>query len=99
MRTRLILDQAPKARDSLIVAESIQDVEPILEHNKALRSQEQKSDWGRHIATVPNVIMVRWFNEEQQRGNVTLRMFSREFHQLVKRKLQDPEWKYLRTDK
>jgi len=94
MQTRLTLDRGEK----LIVAETMQDVEPILEHNKALRRQQQRSDWGRHIATIPNVILVRWLNEEHARGNVGLRLFGREFDALVARKLRDPDWKHLRTD-
>ncbi len=77
---------------------SEQDVEPILERNKELRSMEQKSDWGRHIASIPNVILVRWLNEEWDRGNTHLRLFTPEFNEIVKKKLYDPEWKYLRVD-
>lgn len=81
-----------------IIRERVQDVEPILEHNKALRSIEQKSDWGRHVASIPNVILERWFNEEYARGNVSLRLFTKEMDEIVARKLKDPEWAYLRTD-
>lgn len=81
-----------------IVRERVQDVEPILEHNKALRSQEQHSDWGRHVASIPNVIYERWFNEEYARGNITLRPYSKEMDEIVARKLKDPEWAWLRTD-
>lgn len=95
MQTRLTLD----AGEGLLVAETMQDVEPILERNKALRSLPQQSDWGRHIATIPNVILVRWLNEEYARGNVGLRIFSKEFDALIARKLRDPDWKHLRTDK
>jgi hypothetical protein len=99
MQTRLLFEEAPRARDSLIVAESMQDVEPILEHNKMLRGTPQKCDWGRHVASIPNVIITRWLNEEHARGNVALRPFTKEFDELVKRKLRDPDWAYLRTDK
>jgi hypothetical protein len=44
------------------------------------------------------VILVRWLNEEYARGNVQLRMFTREFDELVATKLRDPDWKFLRTD-
>lgn len=77
---------------------SIDDVEPILEHNKLLRTMEQKSDWGRHVGTVPNIIAVKWLNEEWQRGN-PIRYLSREWMDLVEKKLNDPDWAYLRTDK
>jgi hypothetical protein len=77
---------------------STDDVEGILEHNKELRTMEQRSDWGRHIAEIPNVIMLKWLSEEWDRGN-DLRYLSPEFNDIVKKKLNDPEWAYLRTDK
>ena len=82
-----------------MAVEHIQDVEPILENNKRLRTEEQKSDWGRHIASIPDVIYMQWFDEEHKRGNTKLRMYSKEFDAIVHRKLQDPEWAYLRVDK
>ena len=81
-----------------MTVESVQDIEPILEHNKQLRSIEQRSDWGRHVAKIPNVIIVKWLNEEWTRGNVTLKAFGPEMDAVVERKLKDPEWKFLRTD-
>ncbi len=86
-----------KTEDRLVV-ETSQDVEDILERNKQLRATPQRSDWGRHIASIPNVFMVQWANEEYQRGNVSLQMFTKEFDELVARKLKDPEWAFLRTD-
>lgn len=82
-----------------LAIEHIQDVDPILEWNKAARAEDQKSDWGRHVARIPNVIYVRWLDEEHAKGNTSLRMFSPEFDAIVQRKLQDPEWAYLRVDK
>ncbi len=81
-----------------MAVKEVQDVEPILERNKALRSQSQRSDWGRHVAEIPNVIMTRWLNEEWARGNVSIKLFGPEMDALVDRKLKDPEWAYLRTD-
>lgn len=95
MLTSLHLDRTEK----LIIADTWQDVESILEQNKRLRSIPQKSDWGRHIARIPLVIMTRWLNEEWARGNVSLRYLSKEFDELVARKLRDPDWAFLRTDK
>lgn len=94
MPTRLTLDRG----ENLIVAETIQDVEPILEHNKMLGSIEQKSDWGKHIASIPNVFITKWLNEEWTRGNTSIKMFDKEFDALVARKLRDPDWKFLRVD-
>ena len=95
MRTDIVLDRAERK----IVVHSMQDVEPILERNKILRSIEQRSDWGRHIASIPNVILVSWLNEEYVRGNMGLRIFSKEFDALVAKKLDDPDWKFLRADR
>ena len=95
MRTSLLLDRGERK----IVAVSEQDVEPILAHNAELRGEPQKSEWGRHVATIPNVILVKWLNEEHARGNTRLRLFSKEFDALIAQKLRDPDWKFLRTDK
>jgi hypothetical protein len=95
MRTNLLLDRGERK----IVAVSEQDVEPILAHNAALRGERQRGNWGRHVATIPNVILVRWLNEEHARGNTRLRLFSKEFDALIARRLADPDWKFLRTDK
>ena len=81
-----------------LAVETVQDIEPILEHNKMLRTVEQRSDWGRHIAKIPNVIMTRWLNEEYERGNNTIKLFGPEMDALVERKLKDPDWAWLRTD-
>jgi hypothetical protein len=90
--TRLHLDRGEK----LIHAERIQDCEPIIEHNKALQSIPQKSDWGRHVASIPNVIIEKWSNES---GVNLLALPQDEFARFVRRKISDPEWKWLRTDK
>jgi len=93
--TRFHLDAG--GRD--LTVERVQDVADILARNKALRSEEQHSDWGRHIASIPCVILERWLNEAAARGNRTIRWGSQEFDALVARKLRDPDWAYLRTDK
>ena len=95
MQVRIHLDSNG---EDLTVAHC-QDVEPILEWNKRARSQEQRSDLGRHVARIPNVILVKWFEEEMARGRTGLRMFTPEFDEIVQRKLDDPEWFYLRTDR
>jgi hypothetical protein len=83
-------------RDLTIARE--QDVEPILEHNKQLQTIEQRSDWGRHVASVPNVVLEKWLNEEAERGNVNMTFGSEEFYAMVERKLQDPDYRMFRTD-
>ena len=81
---------------SSLTIEHVQDVEAILARNKALQGEPQKSDWGRHIATIPNVVLVQWMNQE---GADVLRMSSDEFAAFIRKKLADPDWRHLRTDK
>jgi hypothetical protein len=76
--------------------EHVQDVAPILARTKALRSQPQKSDWGRHVATIPNIVLVKWMTEE---GADVLRMSGQEFGEFVRKKLDDPDWRHLRVDR
>ncbi len=92
--TRLHLDRTEK----LIIAETMDDVEPILENNKRLQSEHQKSDWGRHHSSVPNVIMTQWLNEEYSRGNLELRFLGPGFDKWYRRKLDDPDNRAWRVD-
>lgn len=71
-----------------------QDVEPILERNKQLQNTPQKSDWGRHVASIPLVFIEKWANEE---GANLLTMGQQESAKFLKRKLSDPDWRFLKT--
>jgi len=93
--TRLSLNR----NDKLIVAETIQDVAPILEHAKNLQSEEQRSDWGRHVATVPDVLIVKELNREYERGNTQLRYLGPGFDVWFQKTfINNPEYKAFRTD-
>jgi len=76
----------------------VQDVEPIIEHNKRLQGEQQTGGSFRHIGTIPNILLEKWLHEELDRGNVGLRIGSDEFDRLIARKLQDPDYAFLRTD-
>ena len=76
----------------------VQDVEPILEHNKWLQGETQKSDWGRHVASVPMVIIEKWLNEEYARGNTSLRFLGPGFDEWYTKKIQDPDNRAWRVD-
>lgn len=80
--------------DGSLTVERVQDVEPILEMNKALQNWSQKTTSFRHIGTVPNVILEKWINEE---GAPILSMGSREFGEFIRRKLNDPDYRWLKT--
>lgn len=82
-----------------VAIEHVQDVAPILDWNKEARRDEQPSDWGRHVARIPNVIYVKWLDEAHAKGRTDLRLFTPEFDEIVQKKLQDPEWAYLRVDR
>lgn len=82
-----------------LAVEHLQDVEPILDWNAEARRDDQPSDWGRHVARIPNIIYVQWLNEAHAKGNTSLRMFTEEFDRIVQAKLQDPEFAYLRVDR
>lgn len=84
--------------DKSITVVSEDDIDDHIEHAKQLRALEQKSDWGRHVASIPNIVLVQWLNEEWQRGNGNLRPYSKEFDELIARKLKDPDWAFLRVD-
>jgi hypothetical protein len=95
MERRLFLDHGERT----LTFVNVQDVEPILDLNKAQRADGYHSDWGRHVARIPNAIMLQWFYEEQAKGNTSLQMYTEEFDRLIQRKLQDPDYAYLRTDR
>ncbi len=82
-----------------LTIEHRQDCNAILDWNARARGEEQRSDWGRHVARIPNVIYVQWLNEAHAAGRTDLRMFTPEFDEYVQKKLDDPEWAYLRTDR
>jgi hypothetical protein len=79
-----------------LTIEHAQDVAAILDRNKALQAEPQRSDWGRHVATIPNVILVKWMNEE---GANVLAMSGEEFGAFIRKKLADPDWRHLRVDR
>jgi hypothetical protein len=91
--TRLWLD----GRDLRV--HSYQDVEPIIEDNKRWKNAGNQSGDFRRVASIPNNIILQWLNDEWARGNTTLKLFGEEFDKLVERKLADPDWAFLRTDK
>ena len=73
----------------------LEDVEPVLDRNKLLASMEQtKTDGMIHVATIPNAILLQWLNEEWMRGS-DMQYLSKEFNELVDRKLKDPDWAHL----
>ena len=83
-----------KLTDGTLAVRHYQDVEDIIERNKRLRSEPQKSEWGRHVATIPNNILLKWMLEE---GVPVFGMPAHEWDKFLRKKLNDPDWRDLRT--
>ena len=71
-----------------------QDCEFEVELAKDLAKDAKTSDWGRLIALVPNVILEKWINED---GVNYLALSTDDFGKMIKRKLRDPDYAWLRT--
>lgn len=93
------MDTILKIEDGDLHVRNVQDVEDIIENNKRLQAEPQKSDWGRHIASVPNVFINKMMNDAYMRGNVNMRMFDEEFNRLYEWNIRNNEnWRAFRTD-
>jgi hypothetical protein len=68
-----------------------QDVEPILDENKASQNQ-QRGKLGEfvHVASIPVAVQLKWFVEKG------VEMWNPGHKQAVAKLLDDPEWKYLK---
>lgn len=72
-----------------------QDVEAILNYNKAMTNMQGKKahdDCYNHAARIPAIIQVKWLKEDN------LNIFNPDHEKRLKAKLNDPEWRYLRTN-
>jgi hypothetical protein len=84
-----------KTSDGLVI-ERVQDVEPILEANKAQFNQHSDaprrfgSKTMHKVATIPNVVIEQWMKEG-------VNIFDRNHAEAVLRKINDPQYMYLRT--
>jgi hypothetical protein len=70
------------------------DVTPLLERNKAMRNHNDgysKSREIRRVASIPNFVRVKWLMEEGWD------CFAPENSDRLMRRLNDPDWAYLRT--
>lgn len=74
--------------------ETRQDVEPILDANKRAQADGDgytPSREMRHIARIPNVVIEKWINE------LGVNVFNKDHAPAVRRLLNDPDWRFLRT--
>lgn len=80
-----------------------QDVEPIIEQNKRdqadrdfLNGFTENGDM-KHVARVPLIIWQTWWQEECTKRGRNIPMFGKEMNEVIRRRLNDPENKFLRT--
>lgn len=76
--------------------ERVQDVGSFIEHNKRLQNNPNYKQNGMkkeflHVAHIPNIIIEKWLKEEG------INVFKKQDRERVRKKLNDPDWKYLRT--
>jgi|TARA_R100000093_G_C1934755_1_gene69951 hypothetical protein len=72
------------------------DVEPVLERNKLEYNDEEQKRAGIKagfvkIASIPMAVIHKWKVEDG------IDVFNKNHAEAVRRKLNDPEWRYLRT--
>jgi hypothetical protein len=83
------------AADGSAVIRTRQEVGGILDHNKLIRDNDPNRGWRmngdwRLYASIPNVIVHKWLEEG-------IDIYSGEQQDALARKLNDPDWAYLRT--
>lgn len=75
--------------------QTIQDISDVLDANKEAQNHvntTSKSGEMRHVARVPNVIVVKWLNE------YGVNFYDPDHWPAVRRMLNSSEWRWLRTD-
>lgn len=85
-----------KNRDGTMTIQRHQDVEGILESNKRELIDNEVNDksFGRKVASIPNLVIEQWMKEGI---NVYQMGVDPAVRKAVMRKLNSPEWRYLRT--
>ena len=89
------VDYIPET-DTTVVHREQEDVNIILDANKAIQNDEQiskdgiKNGWW-HYATIPNIIIEKWLNE------FGVNVYNKDHKKAVYRLLNQPEYRYLKT--
>lgn len=91
--TRPVVDRAT----GKIAVERVQDVEDIIERNKRRQNEQQdtRGDGWHLIGEIPNIFLEKWIVED---GISYRELMSPDgFERIIKRKLRDPDYAWLRT--
>jgi hypothetical protein len=78
--------------EDLIIYKRYQDVEPVLDINKNLLTNDwSRKEWMWHAAQIPNIFVEKWINEDG------VNVMKKENWPWLRRKLNDSEWRWLRV--
>lgn len=80
--------------DGTFLIETRQDVQAHLDRNKAMQTHNDGYSDSRDLrraASIPDIVAVKWLNEDG------LNIFDPAHADRLKRKLNDPDWRWLRT--
>lgn len=89
--------------DGKILTKSVQRVADIIDRNKNDQNDplfNKGYTEGRdmkHVARVPLVILEQWWREENRRRATKIPLYGKEMNEVIRRKLNDPDNKFLRT--
>lgn len=89
----LLTEYHADALDDAVTIRRVQDVEPILEANKALYTLNDgysPSRDLRRVARIPATVIEQWMKQG-------INIFDKNCEAAVRRKLNDPQYLYLRT--
>jgi len=91
-----VIERVHFAPDESFAIETVQDVEPTLEHNKRLRNDNPSGmgptrEW-QYVASIPPVVQMIWL---QQYG---IKAWDKDHWPAVLRLLNSSEWSQLRTN-
>lgn len=84
-------------QDGKRVIEMIQDASKILDQNKRLANEGKgysPSKDLQRIASIPNIVTLKWLHED---GVYWPKLPKLEATKYLRKKLNDPQWRYLRT--
>jgi len=80
--------------DGKVIFRTLQETQPILDYNKALRNHDDKGYFAqgemRRVATIPAVVIAQWLTDGVD-------VFDPACQADVARRLNDPDYFYLRT--
>lgn len=86
--------------EDTVTLETVEDVSAGIERNKAMLAMtDEKARWGEwsHVAWIPDTLLEQWIKDGTLEHEPGKRSFSFRNQRAALRKLDDPEFKYLRT--